>query len=795
MKFKQLLAKSPPEKESWQGAATYIGHIAAVMRAADVLLEKLGKTIIQQLGLTCEPEHFAATTRLGAYLHDWGKANQHFQVMVRLKSLEDCRDEQERKQQKKLQKFWQDIHRQQMLRHETISGILALQVPSFRRWLEQHANADLTTAVWAAMGHHLKVGGRRGRELDEIAEIPNGTGSELKIYTHHEQFTALLKMGVRRLGLPETLPNLPETIWEKGQLKAATNNLLEEFAEFEFAFKQEGDSEKARFIAAVKATVMAADIAGSALPQVENHEIEPWMRQVLNLVLTENDLRSLIEQRLKDNQLREFQKEMAATASRVTLVRAGCGTGKTVGAYAWAKKYAPGRRLFFCYPTTGTASQGYLDYAAETNIETLLMHSRAKIDLEGVLFSHEGQQEQNPNEEEDAERVDARLVSFNTWQAKLIVCTVDSVLGLIQNNRKPMYAWPAMSQSAFVFDEVHAFDESLFGALLRFLQTFRGAPILLMSASFTPEQRKVLNQTIEELGESIEVIEEHSLEKLKRYTIRAIAEIGEAWEQVQTALERGEKVLWVTNTVGDCMEIYSQACDRFPSYANNILIYHSRFRYQDRVQKHQEVIKAFQSDQPTLAITTQVCEMSLDLNADLLVSAMAPATALIQRLGRLNRRKTKEDGRTSPALIYPWNHDYPYPQEELNTGKQLLNLLPVGAISQKDLADTASQLSLKTPKTVRSNWLDGYWRSYPGSLREAGYTLTVLLEQDIETIRHRARQSGESFGREAQRWTLPIPLGRKLQKVCHQWRRERMYPVAPSEVVTYSPEIGAQVCL
>jgi CRISPR-associated endonuclease/helicase Cas3 len=145
--------------------------------------------------------------------------------------------------------------------------------------------------------------------------------------------------------------------------------------------------------------------------------------------------------------------------------------------------------------------------------------------------------------------------------------------------------------------------------------------------------------------------------------------------------------------------------------------------------------------------------------------------------------------------MYPWNHDYPYSQEELNTGKQLLNLLPAGAISQKDLADTASQLSLKMPKTVPSNWLDGYWRSYPGPLREAGYTLTVLLEQDIETIRQEARQSGKSFGMEAQRWTLPIPLGRKLQKVYHQWRREGVYPVAPSEIVTYDLKRGAQVCL
>ena len=41
-------------------------------------------------------------------------------------------------------------------------------------------------------------------------------------------------------------------------------------------------------------------------------------------------------------------------------------------------------------------------------------------------------------------------------------------------------------------------------------------------------------------------------------------------------------------------------------------------------------------------VCSQVAEMSLDLSADLLVTDLAPAPALIQRLGRLNRRA--EDG-------------------------------------------------------------------------------------------------------------------------------------------------------
>ncbi len=110
----------------------------------------------------------------------------------------------------------------QMLRHEIISGILALQVPSLRAWLEQYQNANLTIAVWGAMGHHLKIGvNPNGQPIESITEIPDGTGVQLKIYTHHPDFQAVLRMGHQALRLPEKLPELPPEIWSKSELKTA----------------------------------------------------------------------------------------------------------------------------------------------------------------------------------------------------------------------------------------------------------------------------------------------------------------------------------------------------------------------------------------------------------------------------------------------------------------------------------------------------------------------------------------------------------------------------------------------
>lgn len=800
--FKTLLAKSlsvaDRDNERARGAAKYTGHISCVMQAADVLIDELGLQMLRQLGLEAiiDFDYFANTVRLGTYLHDWGKANQHFQEMVHLKSLDSrSTDPKLLAYRKAIQSSSREHSDRQMLRHEVISGILALSVPSFRQWLTQYPNANLVIAVWAAIGHHFKIGiGQNNQPSGEIGFIPDGTGDELEIYAHHSDFRAVLEMGKKALKLPEQLPDLPPRVWSKQELCKALIALRQEFVEFEHSLTWE----QQKFVAAVKATVVAADLAGSALPQAQE-DFKVWMRDVLRLTLSSVELQKLVDQRLEGKPPYPFQDKIASSQSRITLVKAGCGTGKTVGAYKWAETNAEGKRLFFCYPTTGTASQGFIDYVNGTSIEAELMHSRADLDRE-LLFSGD-----SDALEDDAENTDSRLTAFQAWRRKLVVCTVDTVLGLIQNNRKPLYAWAAIANAAFVFDEVHAYDQRLFGALLKFLRTFRGARILLMSASFTPEQLQKIQEVTAELGENLDKPIEgpKELEVLPRYQIQWIPEATkpeealELWEPVVSALREGQKILWVTNSVPSCINLYHAAkkelADRLPEVQP--LIYHSRYRYCDRLKKHKAVINAFGNEEAVLAITTQVCEMSLDLNADLLISALAPAAALIQRLGRLNRRMKRPEEGTRLALIYPWiDEKRPYSSEELVTGMKLVQqVIEKSAVSQTNLAMISDHLNSRSEAEVHSRWLEDNWCTYSDSLREGGGTVTVLLEQDMDKIRAAVdRNKNKSFMREAQGWTVPIrmPEREKLR----DWKRCRFYPIAPRDEISYNEETGAEPC-
>lgn len=738
-----LLAKSSlPGTPDWQGAHHLVGHTATVVASITTLVRTLGQRLQEQFGLTHIPiETLEATARLAAYLHDWGKANHQFQRVVRysLNSLPSRYRQNPREHP-------------QLIRHEVASVLLAWE---FREWLKQCPNADFMVALAAAGGHHLKLGGKQGQQTSELGEIREGSGDPcLYWYVKHPDFKELLRFGMRVLKLPGTITGFRFSgQWDIGTIKAKRQEVLNAFIQWE---------PDLTFLAVIKALLIAADAIGSASAQVSTN-IQEWIQSELENTLTEADLQKVIDARLGNNQLHPFQVDLKDKSKRVTLARAGCGTGKTLGAYNWALRHGIGGKLFFCYPTTGTSTEGFLDYV-HNQVESELLHSRSQVDLE---LACTGEEEENGDG--SVNEVAQKLEAFKAWGAKVNICTVDTVLGLLQCHRRPLYCFPALANAAFVFDEVHCYDNALFGALLRFLQVVK-APILLMSASFLPAQVAAIRKAV---GEEVEIIEgPQKLEQLPRYRFHERHQPD--WERVKEELNNGGKVLWVCNQVNIAIAIYHEA----KKLGLTPLLYHSRFRYEDRVKQHRAVVEAFKQDRPILAITTQVAEMSLDLSATLLVTQVADPAGLIQRLGRLNRQYC---GHSCDALFYPdENVGSPYKQGDLEAGWALIRAFKEQDVSQRQLADWLEQLNISSKPKEHCVWLDGLWRTYSAPLREAGYTVTALLEQDLEKV-------SSLKSSELPRYTLPLPT-----KNIKSWQRHRSgYLIAPREQWRYCPELGA----
>lgn len=751
-RFDVLLAKSWVAVQAGERPPSYarlVPHLRAVERAGVSIVEAAGKLILGQLDLPLEPwlSRLERAMKAACLCHDLGKANEAFQLMVRRK-LDPTR---------------------QPVRHELLSALLLEDRESFvRAWAlnllthnGEHDDGDwlLDCVVGATGGHHVKL----DDEWKKAAAALKGSGmTSLHLLLTHPDLKKLFEQHPSKDATFSLVSGRPKFLGDRRLPFNSSSN--------RWRNKLESDPQWWRFAAAVKALTCAADVAGSAmLPEKE--PIRRWVTDTLGNRVNAVQLQDVVNVRLKGKDLRLFQKQIGQSSKRVTLVEAGCGTGKTAAAYLWAAQHAHGKKLFFCYPTTGTATEGFLGYVHESDVEAKLMHSRAIVDLEGIA-------EVVDDESEDHL---LRIQSLGAWSPQVIVCTADTVLALVRNNRRGLYNSPAILSGAFVFDELHAYDDTMFAALLALMKALPGASFLLMSASLPKQRQSILLSHVEDI-EQIPAPKE--LETIPRYEFQLVESGDAVLSMVREHVMAGKKVLWVCNTVGRAQGIFAKS--RWSGI--NSKTYHSRFKYEDRKQRHRGVVDAFVADTGTglLAVTTQVAEMSLDLDADVLVSEVAPIAALIQRLGRLNRRVTKDQcGTPRTALFVQPDNEKPYAKDELALAKQWIEALQSESrpLSQDDLVHHFHALAVNDDKQLQlgTEWLDSGWHAVPGPIREGACSVSVILPEDEAAC----RESGVNVINRS------IPMNFAARHGMGVWREFKGNLIAPEGAIDYDKEMGA----
>ena len=750
MSFDYLLAKSCPEYFSATEPPVFtrlLPHLRAVERAGDSIVEIAGELILKQLSLPKDPwlSRLQRAVRVGCLCHDLGKANDGFQKMVR--GLLDPK--------------------RQPVRHELLSALLLMdQNSTVRKWALRQLGEDdeakrlMDCVIGAVGGHHLK--------LDEnwnsaALALHGGCGRSVKAILNHADLRSLFD-DLNCEPIRFSLIDGEATYLGRHHLPFSMRS-----NSWRTNLRKKRDWW--RFAAAVKALVTAADVAGSAmLPEKGRVVIRDWIHETLSNRATKTLMQEVVHARLKGRLPREFQKAIADAGSRVTLVEAGCGSGKTVAAYMWACNHADGKKLFFCYPTTGTTTEGFLGYVHEAKIEASLIHSRSIADLEGIA--------QVIDDESDDHLL--RIQSLNAWSPQAIICTADTVLSLVRNNRRGLYNSPAILSGAFVFDELHAYDDRMLEALVALIKALPGASLLLMSASLPKARKDFLLRNIENLSE---VPPAKELEDISRYQFKLRISEDQAYEQAQEAFKVGKRVLWICNTVRRAQRVL----DQLKSRGIATRTYHSRFKYKDRVRQHRKVVRWFSREKlrtGIVAVTTQVAEMSLDLDADILISEIAPVPALIQRLGRLNRRVTPEQpGTPRPAFFMMPAKPAPYELVQLQFAEQWIDDLAAlnRPLSQSDLSRRFNDLSPPEDLRldIRTAWLDSGWFATPEPVRESACSVSVILPED----EYACRQSSLEIIRRV----IPMNYNKKMIG----WSEFKGNLIAPLEAISYDRKRGA----
>ncbi len=742
---KVLLAKS-----SKHPIVTLVRHSIDVFTCAQFLFGErgrptsLGKSWSRLFNLD-NFDSFILNLYITCLFHDIGKANNGFQGAVQRKTP-------------------------QILRHEHMSALLLLQ-PSIQEWLKQFESIFYEGILSAVAGHHLKAAD------SALSTEPltyhfccssNETEWMIETYFQHEEVLSVLKKIADILdSTPPSLEMIP-TRWDKAFISQGRS----QFERINRLFKRK--DEKHNLLLALKAAVIACDSLGSAMPRMDINP-ETWVQNFATECFNDELLtpewlqENVIDPRIRDIEENkgsfephDFQLQAAKLGSR-SLLLSGCGTGKTLAAWFWIReqlKSHPARRVIFLYPTRTTATEGFRDYASWAGEDASLVHGTAVYDLEGMF--------DNPLDPiEDSRRShlyeqDARLFALGYWPKKVFTATVDSFLSFMANQYSAICLLPVLAESIIVVDEVHAFDSKMFTALERFLEFF-SIPVLCMTASLPPRRLKILQDNCNLDVFPHDIADFEDLEKqmgTDRYQVSTIDAASIAQKAIES-IQANKKVMCVVNTVNQCQKLAQEMVKHLDEKI--VLCYHSRFRLCDRKKIHKEVIGKFrQSSGPLLLITTQVCEMSLDLDADVLITELAPVPSLIQRMGRCCRHLIPSSGRIGEVLFAEPKDHKPYKSEEISQAKAFIEEL-IGynrLLSQTDLVSYLDKLD-KGPDRQASGLPTLFTHSYlfspPGKedpFREGSdFTIDCILDFEIEEYHRLRREKDPQF----HGYVVPVP--------------------------------------
>ncbi|WP_369201604.1 CRISPR-associated helicase Cas3' [Streptomyces sp. PU-14G] len=270
--------------------------------------------------------------------------------------------------------------------------------------------------------------------------------------------------------------------------------------------------------------------------------------------------------------------------------------------------------------------------------------------------------------------------------AQYAVGTIDQALMAVLPVRHNVLRLLALSGKTFIVDEAHAYDpymQVLLGRLLNWLGAY-GVPVVLLSATLPASvSDKLIKEylrgagTVESKldktyrapypgwlyadaasGDSVTISCERQQEQAAQrpvelqIQVEPVARKSEGGEDPRlAAIERllrpmeagGGCVLVVCNTVAEAQETYLSLRGRFAGQ-EDVQLLHARFPGDVREELTRKVTDGMGREGPRperkIVVATQVVEQSLDLDADLVISDLAPLALLLQRAGRCWRHES-----------------------------------------------------------------------------------------------------------------------------------------------------------
>ncbi len=195
-----------------------------------------------------------------------------------------------------------------------------------------------------------------------------------------------------------------------------------------------------------------------------------------------------------------------------------------------------------------------------------------------------------------------------------------------------------------ILDEIHTYASETQAIVLKIIEILKSIGCRIHVGTATMPTI-LYNKILELLGGISEVYEislsDNILQTFNRHIIHKVADFDNCKEIVDNAVMDNKKVLIVCNQVKRAQKLYDSICDVYPD--TDRMLIHSRFKRSDRSRLEQSLKDNFNaSTEACVVVSTQVVEVSLDISFDVMITECAPIDAMIQRFGRINRKRTDE---------------------------------------------------------------------------------------------------------------------------------------------------------
>ncbi|MBN1920033.1 MAG: CRISPR-associated helicase Cas3' [Anaerolineae bacterium] len=364
-----------------------------------------------------------------------------------------------------------------------------------------------------------------------------------------------------------------------------------------------------------------------------------------------------ILQRMPDHPY-AHQLEAGQTLGSALLV-APTGSGKTEAALLWAARQANHSarlpRLFYTLPYQ--ASMNAMKLRLEDTFPGKgivgLQHGRSLLSLYRMLLEEE---DYTPETAARQSKWARNLAELN-YPPIRIFSPYQMLKGMYR-----LRGYEALLAdyhgAAFVFDEIHAYEVERLAMILTtmaFLSRAFDARFFVMSATFPTLVKTWLQEA---LGGPLAIKAADALFaafcRHRLVLLEGEITTDDALERISQDALAGKSVLVTCNLVDRAQAMYRELRDRLRSAGVHVELLHGRFNMRDRSAKEQlvrNVVGARSEDRhPLVLVATQVVEVSLDIDLDTIYTDPAPLEALVQRFGRVNRRR-KQSG-LAPVHVY-----------------------------------------------------------------------------------------------------------------------------------------------